>query len=106
MLIAQSKKVKLLHLMRILMEETDESHPMGMEDILSRLDKLGIKVDRKTIYDDVKTLNDFGFDIVLDKKKSFGYYIASREFELPELKLLADAVQSSKFITQKNPNSL
>jgi len=87
--------------MRILLTETDESHPIKMEDIISRLAELDIYVERKTIYDDIKTLQDFGIDIILDKKKSFGYYVATRDFELPELKLLADAVQSSRFITQK-----
>ena len=102
----QSKKAKLIYLMRILLTETDEAHPIKMEDILSKLEDEGIYVERKTIYDDIKTLQDFGIDIVLDKKKSFGYYVANRDFELPELKLLADAVQSSKFITKNKTQQL
>jgi len=102
----QSKKAKLIYLMHILLTETDEAHPIKMEDILSKLEKEGIFVERKTIYDDIKTLQDFGLDIVLDKKKSYGYYVATRDFELPELKLLADAVQSSKFITQNKTQQL
>jgi len=104
--IAQSKKVKLLYLMRILLTETDEAHPMGIQEIVSRLDNLGIYVERKTIYDDFKELRNFGIDVILDKKKNFGYYVANRDFELPELKLLADAVQSSKFITKNKTQQL
>ena len=95
------QKMKLLYLMRIFLTETDETHMLTVGEIIQKLDDLGVGAERKTIYDDIETLRQFGLDIVMDKAKAFGYYIAGREFELPELKLLADAVQSSKFITQR-----
>ena len=92
--------------MKILLEQTDETHRLSVNDIISKLAALDIKAERKTIYHDISTLKDFGLDIVLEKTKSYGYYIASRDFELPELKLLADAVQSSKFITERKTMQL
>jgi len=96
-----NQKLKILHLMKILQDNTDESHMLSVNELISKLAASGIKAERKTIYDDIETLRQFGVDIVMDKKKSYGYYVASRDFELPELKLLADAVQSSKFITER-----
>jgi len=87
--------------MRILLDHTDETHMLSVNELISKLADMDIKAERKTIYDDIETLRQFGLDIVMGKSKSFGYYVASREFELPELKLLADAVQSSKFITER-----
>jgi len=87
--------------MQILLDYTDETHMISLSDLISKLADYGVKAERKTIYDDIDTLRQFGFDIVMEKTKSYGYYIATRDFELPELKLLADAVQSSKFITEK-----
>jgi len=98
---SQGQKLKLLYLMRILLTQTDESHMLTVGDIISKLAEYGVSAERKTVYDDIDALRQYGLDIVKDKSKSFGYYIAGRDFELPELKLLADAVQSSKFITQR-----
>jgi len=92
--------------MRILQENTDETHKLSVNELIVKLDDYGIKAERKTVYDDIETLRQFGLDIVMEKSRSFGYYLASRDFELPELKLLADAVQSSKFITEEKPCSL
>ena len=92
--------------MKILLDQTDETHRLSVNEIISKLEKLDIKAERKTIYDDINTLKDFGIDIVLEKTKSYGYYVATRDFELPELKLLADAVQSSKFITERKTMQL
>ena len=96
-----NQKEKILHLMRILLEQTDETHKLSVNELISKLAKLDIKAERKTIYADIEKLKQFGLDIIMDKSKSYGYYIATRDFELPELKLLADAVQSSKFITER-----
>jgi len=93
--------MKILYLMRILLTETDESHMLTVNELISKLAKLDVSAERKTIYDDIEALKLFGLDIVMEKRKSFGYYVAGRDFELPELKLLADAVQSSKFITER-----
>jgi len=92
--------------MQILLHQTDETHKLSVNKLISKLAALDIKAERKTIYDDIETLRHFGMDIVLDKSKSCGYYVASRDFELPELKLLADAVQSSKFITERKTMQL
>ena len=98
---SRNQKAKILYLMQILLEQTDEAHMLTGQELIAKLAKLDIKAERKTIYADIETLRDFGLDIVMDKTKSYGYYVASRDFELPELKLLADAVQSSKFITER-----
>jgi predicted DNA-binding transcriptional regulator YafY len=88
------------------MEETDEEHGVTMEDILSYLDSNGVSAERKSIYDDFDTLRDFGFDILSKKSKTTEYYIASRDFEHEELTLLVDAVQSSRFLTEKKSAAL
>ena len=96
-----NQKLKLLYLMRILLTQTDETHQLSVNELISKLADLDVSVERKTVYDDLEALKLFGLDIVMEKSKSYGYYIAGRDFELPELKLLADAVQSSKFITER-----
>ena len=98
---ASGQKIRILYLMRIFLSESDESHHLTIADIISKLENLGIKADRKTLYDDIETLRLFGLDILEEKKKTYGYYIAGREFETAELKILADAASSSKFITGK-----
>ena len=97
-----NQKMKLLYLLKILSENTDEAHPLSTQELIARLSSYGIPAERKSIYDDIECLNNFGYDIVYVKAhKGGGYYMAGREFELPELKLLADAVQASRFITLK-----
>ncbi len=103
---SSNQKLKILYLMRALMENTDESHPMTVAEMIETLSKNGIAAERKSVYDDLEVLRQFGLDIVQTKSKTTGYYIGSRDFELPELKLLVDSVQSSKFITQKKTLSL
>ncbi len=95
------QKLKILYLMKILLEQTDETHLLTVPELISRLAGYGIAAERKTVYDDIETLRQFGLDIIMQKSKFFGYYVAGRDFELPELKLLVDAVVSSKFITEK-----
>lgn len=87
---------------------SDEEHPLTMEKILASLSEQGIKAERKSVYDDIEQLRLFGMDIVSVKGGgvSYGYYIGARDFELAELKLLADAVASAKFITQKKSDVL
>ena len=88
--------------MQMLKENTDENHAMSANDIISALAKQGISAERKSIYDDIERLKLFGCDILSRRSEPKGYYLASRDFEIAELKLLVDAVQSSKFITEKN----
>lgn len=102
-----NQKLKLLYLVKILQEETDEMHPLNASELIERLAKYEIGAERKSIYSDMDSLTDFGFDIIQKKSKECsGYYLASREFELPELKLLVDVVQSSRFITKKKSQEL
>lgn len=102
----QSQKMKILCLMQILLQRTDEKHLMSATDLCNALQEYGLKAERKSIYADVEALQQFGLDIVQQKGSNPGYYVAGREFELPELKLLVDAVQSSKFITTKKSEEL
>ena len=95
-----NQKLKLLYLIRFLMQYSDEKHPLSMAQIIAELNSNGISAERKSVYDDIESLRTFGFDIVKVGGKNGGYYIGGRDFELPELKLLVDSVQSSKFITQ------
>lgn len=102
-----NQKLKLLYILKILTEKTDEEHCMSAQDIIDELSSYGISAERKSIYDDIECLIHFGYDIVNVKSRSRGgYYLAGREFELPELKLLVDAVQASRFITQKKSREL
>ena len=98
-----SQKRKLLFVMKLLLERSDEAHPIPMPQLLDALEAQGISAERKSVYDDLEVLRDFGLDII---KGPAGYYVGQREFELPELKLLVDSVQSSKFITQRKTLSL
>ena len=101
-----NQKLKLLVLKDILLKHTDEIHGLTTNEIIERLDAFGISAERKSIYDDLKMLENYGLDICTTRDKTTRYYIASRDFELPELKLLVDAVQSSKFITEKKSREL
>ena len=103
---ASNQKLKLLYLLRFLTQRSDEEHPVSMQQIIEELARNGISAERKSIYDDVEALRLFGVDIIQVKGKNGGYYIGERDFELPELKLLVDSVQSSKFITQDKTHKL
>ena len=101
------EKLKILHLMQLLLEETDEAHPLNAAGIAARMEaRCGYSMNRKTIYGDVEKLRSFGISIAQTKGKDFGYYVDRRAFDLPELKLLVDAVQSSKFITRQKSEEL
>ena len=102
----QNQKKKILCLLQILRERTDENHIMSATELCNALKEYGINAERKSIYTDIEALQDFGVDIVQKKGSNPGYYIGSREFELAELKLLVDAAQASKFITKKKTEEL
>ena len=101
-----NQRLKLLYLMKILMEKTDEQNPMTIAEIKSALASYCVKAERKSLYADIELLCQFGIDIERQQRKTFGYYVAERQFELPELKLLVDAVQSSRFISEKKSTKL
>ena len=92
--------------MKILLEKTDEEHTITVPEMIAELGKLGISAERKSVYDDLEYLKLFGLDVCSRKTRTHDYFIGSREFELPELKLLVDSVQSSKFITHKKSMEL
>jgi len=102
-----NQKLKLLYIVKLLSEKTDENHPVSTSDIISYLEANDIHSERKAIYDDIEKLCYFGYDIIqVQNRLGGGYYMASREFELAELKLLVDAVQASRFITTRKSRSL
>lgn len=102
-----NQKLKLIYILHFLEEFTDENHALSTQEIIDMLEQVDIMAERKSIYDDMQRLADYGYDILQSKsKEKKGYYLASRDFELAELKLLVDAVQSSKFITRKKSREL
>lgn len=101
-----NQKLKILYLMKLLQEKTDREHPVSVKDIIQTMEAYGISVERKTVYDDIETLRTFGMKIGSRRGKPAGFYLEERTFELPELKFLMDAVQSSKFITEKQSAAL
>ena len=101
-----NQKLKILYLMKILLEKTDEENTLTLNEIIVELEKYGIAAERKSIYDDIEALRCYGIDIATRKSKTTDYFVANRLFELPELKLLVDAVQCSKFVTCKKSNDL
>lgn len=99
-------RLKILYLYRILWEKTDSEHALTMPQIQSELKKYGVEAGRKAIYEYIDALREFGAEIESGMGKSSGYSLASRTFDLPELKLLADAVASSRFFTEKKAKAL
>ncbi len=101
-----NQKLKLLYLFQILTTRSDEDHPFTVQELIGELARHDIKAERKSIYDDMEALRNFGLDVQNRKGSSPGWFVGKRDFELPELKLLVDAVQSSRFITQKKSSAL
>ena len=95
------QKLKIMRLHDILMEHTDEDHGLSLNQIQAMLKDQGITAERKSLYDDINELRDYGIDIELRRGSNPTYHVLSRSFQLPELKLLVDSVQASKFITRK-----
>ena len=101
------QKIKLLYILEALLKYTDENNCMSSAQLIEYLAERDIIVERKTIFSDIATLKEFGIDIGVSKsKKSSGYYIMSRDFELPELKIITEAILSSRFITAKKSKEL
>ena len=100
------QKLKILYLYRILSEQTDEDHPMTIREMIVRLSEFGIRAERKSVSEDLKGLISFGADIVEKSGPRGHYYLASRTFDVTELQLLADAVASSQFLTERKSQAL
>ena len=104
---ASESKARLLYVLKLLEQYSDEEHPLTTADLLSMLmDKYGISTHRITLKTDIETLQAYGVDIEVINSSQNKYYISSRQFEIPELKLLIDAVESSKFITAAKSKEL
>lgn len=104
---SSNQKLKIVYLMKILLEKTDETHSITMSEILSSLEAYGISAERKSIYSDIESLRQYGMDIIgTQEDRTYYYQVGNRQFELAELKLLVDSVQSAKFITAKKSNEL
>lgn len=104
---ASSQKLKILYVMEYLLRNSDDEHAVSINDIAAYLEAHDIPAQRKSLYDDIEALRKFGLDIIqTNHGKNYGYYVTNRDFELPELKLLVDSVQSSKFITRKKTSAL
>ena len=102
-----NQKLKIFYILDYLQKNSHQDHPVRAAELLTMLEQQhNIVCERKTIYSDIAALQDYGVDIVSIPGKNGGYYIASRNFELPELKLLIDAVQSSRFLTEKKSREL
>ncbi len=104
---SDNQKLKILYILDYLQRNSHEDHPVRAAELISMLDRQhNISCDRKTVYSDVAALQDYGVDIISIPGKNGGYYIGSRNFELPELKLLIDAVLSSRYLTKKKSREL
>ncbi len=101
-----SRKIKLLRLWEILRQETDENHPLTTNEIIARLKKEGIEVDRKILYSDIELLNENGYEVLCERGRSNRYYVVDRSFDIPEVRILMDAVQAASFITEKKTKVL
>ncbi|MGN9019659.1 helix-turn-helix transcriptional regulator [Lachnospiraceae bacterium HCP1S3_C3] len=104
---SSNQKLKLIYLMKILLEQTDDTHSITMQEIIDALAAYGISAERKSLYNDIENLRVYGLDIIgTQEDRTYSYHIGNRQFELAELKLLVDSVQSAKFITAKKSNEL
>lgn len=102
-----SQKIKLLKLMELLRQETDEQHPMAATVVCQKLNDMEVACDRRTLTRDIQALNDYGYEVMttmISHEKA--YYVEDRSFSVPELKILIDAVQAASFVTEKKTAEL
>lgn len=104
-MIENLKKLRIMKLWEILNRESDEDHPITTEELLDRLVEIGIPCHRKTLYEDIKTLNDCGYEVMVNRSVSNEYYVMERTFDVPELQILMDAVQATRFISESKTES-
>ncbi len=102
----KNNKIRILQLLKILHQKTDEEHPLSAQELISLLEQNGTSCDRKTIYEDVEALTLCGYDVLKTRTPKNGYFLANRDFELPEVALLTDAVLAADFITKKKTAQL
>lgn len=103
----RNQKLKIMYIMKILLEYTDEEHAITLNEIMDRLKAYDVTAERKSLYSDIENLRTFGLDIQkYQKDRTFYYHVVDRDFELVELKMLVDAVSSAKFITKKESDDL
>ena len=103
---SNNQKIKIMKVYEILNLYSDEEHPLTINEIIARLSEEGIDCARKALYNDIDTLCEYGYEIEKVRKKQNGYYLIERGFDIPELKILIDAVQSANFITEKKTKVL
>ena len=101
-----NQKRKLPILAKLLLERSDEAHPISLREMREELARWGLSAERKSIYDDMEQLRQLGLDVLSRRGRGGGWYIGARDFELAELKLLVDAVQSSRFLTRRKSDAL
>ena len=101
-----NQKRKLPILAKLLLERSDEEHPISRQEMQEELARWDLSAERKSIYDDMEQLKELGLDVQSRRGRNGGWYIGAREFELAELKLLVDAVQSSRFLTKRKSDAL
>ncbi len=102
----KGQRIHLLYLAEIFLKHTDENHPLSASELIELLAEKGVPIERKAIYGDISLLCEAGMDILKTRTPKAGYYLASREFELPEIFLLADAVQAADFISRRKSREL
>ena len=103
---SENQKKKLILILRLLQDKSDENHYVSMSQILDYLNTYGVEAERKSIYSDIEALKELGYDIISVKGRDGGYFLGERDFELAELKILVDAIQASRFITAKKSKEL
>ena len=100
----ENQKRRLLCLLDLLLHETDADHPMPLAEIGKRLAEMGLNAERKSLYDDIRTLAEHG--IAVEYLPRHGYAVMARTYELAELKMLVDIIRSAKFLTEKKSREL
>ncbi len=103
---SENQKLKLLYLRDFLRQNTDEAHTASVQRMIDYLASKDVRAERKSIYDDIRAINEYGVEVLYRRGSDGGYYVAQRDFELPELKLLVDAVLSSRFLSPKRSAEL
>ena len=101
-----NKRIRIIKIWEMLNQESDEEHPLTTEYILNKLEEQGISCHRKTLYEDIKLLNANGYEVMVNRAISNEYYVVDRTFDVPELQILMDAVQASRFISTKKTDEL
>lgn len=101
-----NQKLKLIYILDILKRYSDEDNPLNATEIAEKLAQFDVTAERKSIYDDIAHLEQYGCDIIKATRPKKGWFIGDREFEVPEIYLLCDAVRSAKFISSKKTREL